>query len=194
VEIELKKALARRQKQTVVDPGRVPSAVLIPIYKKDGQYYLLFIRRTMTVKTHRGQISFPGGGWDEEDAGLRDTALREAREEVGLRSKDVTILGELDDAITTTSNYIVTPFVGMIPYPYRFTREKREVAGLIRVPLAALLNEDTKRLYVEVYKGKKTASFAYYYRDKVIWGATARILEKLLDVIRRLPPEENRNE
>ena len=82
----LRQLLAQRQKQYIVDDGRVPSAVLVPLYKKDGQYHILFIKRTETVKEHKGQISFPGGTREEEDGTLLDTALREYAEETGLRA------------------------------------------------------------------------------------------------------------
>ena len=186
MEEELKKYLAQRQKQSIVDARRTASAVLIPIYKKDGQYHILFIKRTKTVKTHQGQISFPGGTRDKRDKTLRDTALREATEEIGLGAADVNILGELDDEVTTTSNFIVTPFVAIVPYPYRFTRNKDEVDSLLRVPIAALLEKDCRKPRSEMLDGKKVASFAYHYRGKVIWGATARILYKLLEIIGQL--------
>src|SRR4030042_4603991 len=117
MEAELKKILAERRKQYITDSQRVSSAVLIPIYQKDGQYHIIFIKRTDTVKTHKGQMSFPGGGRDKEDKTLRDTALREAEEEIGLRKEDVNVIGDLDDELTTTSNFIVRPFIASIPYP-----------------------------------------------------------------------------
>jgi 8-oxo-dGTP pyrophosphatase MutT (NUDIX family) len=187
MEAELKKFLAQRTKKNITDKDRVPSAVLIPIYKKDGQYYIVFIKRTMTVKTHQGQISFPGGMQDKEDKTLRDTALRESEEEIGLCPEDVNILGELDDEITTTSNYIVTPFVATIPWPYHFTLNKNEVAKIIGVPIAALMAKDCRKPETEIANGEKVESFAYYYQRTRIWGATARILNKLLEIIAGLP-------
>src|SRR5512137_973045 len=98
----LKKLLAGRRKQYIDDPLRVHSAVLIPIYLEKGQYHIVFIKRTDTVKSHKGQISFPGGGRDGTDKTLLDTALRECREEIGVRPEDTEVLGELDDEVTTT--------------------------------------------------------------------------------------------
>lgn len=187
MEVELKKFLAQRTKKYITDKDRVPSAVLIPIYKNDGQYHIVFIKRTMTVKTHQGQISFPGGMRDKGDKTLQDTALREAEEEIGLRPDDVNVLGELDDEITTTSNYIVTPFVATIPWPYHLQPNKGEVAKIIGVPIAALMDKDCRKPDTETLKGKKVASFAYYYQGTRIWGATARILNKLLEIIAGLP-------
>jgi 8-oxo-dGTP pyrophosphatase MutT (NUDIX family) len=187
MEAELKQTLAQRTKRYITDNNRLPSAVLIPIYKHDGQYHIIFIKRTNTVKTHKGQISFPGGMRDKGDKTLRDTALRESDEEIGLRKEDAAILGELDDQITTTSNFIVTPFIALIPWPYHFTPNKAEVAKIISVPITALLEKDCMMSETEMLNGKKVESFAYYYRGTRIWGATARILNKLLGIIENLP-------
>jgi 8-oxo-dGTP pyrophosphatase MutT (NUDIX family) len=184
METRLKELLAARQKQIINAPERIPSAVLIPIYKDNGKYHIVFIKRTDTVKTHKGQISFPGGGRDTGDKTLQDTAIREAKEEIGLRPEDIEITGELDDVITTTSNYIVTPFVGMIPWPYKFTIEKAEVAEIISVPLAALLDKANIEAAIETINGGIVVdSYNYHYMGNTIWGATARILYKLLEII-----------
>lgn len=176
--------LAARQKQVIDDPARTPSAVLIPVYQDKGQYYIVFIKRTDTVKVHKGQISFPGGGRDKRDKTARDTAIREAGEEIGLRPVDIEILGELDDEITTTSNYIVTPFVAMIPWPYQFTKNKNEVAEIISMPVTALMDEANIKPAIETLEGGIVVdSYNYHYRGKVIWGATARILRKLLEIM-----------
>jgi 8-oxo-dGTP pyrophosphatase MutT (NUDIX family) len=180
----LKKLLAGRRKQYIEDPARIPSAVLIPLYQEQGQYHIVFIKRTDTVKTHKGQISFPGGGREKGDKTLRDTAIREACEEIGLRPEDIEILGEMDDEITTTSNYIVTPFVAVIPWPYKFTLEKAEVAEIISVPLSALQDKTSLKTDIETLDGGIVVdSYNYRYKGKIIWGATARILYKLLDII-----------
>ena len=136
---ELRKILEMREKRPIEDPDRVPAAVLIPLYLKKNRYEIVLIRRTENVKDHKGQISFPGGARDVDDGTLLHTALRESREEIGLRTKDIEIIGEMDDELTTTSSFIVTPFVAVIPWPYRFTRNKLEVAEILRVPIAALM-------------------------------------------------------
>jgi 8-oxo-dGTP pyrophosphatase MutT (NUDIX family) len=189
MEVALKQVLAQRTKQYITDNSRVSSAVLIPIYKNDGQYHMVFIKRTNRVKTHKGQISFPGGMRDREDKTLEDTALREASEEIGLRPEDAVILGELDDEITTTSNYIVTPFIAAIPYPYTFTRNTVEVAKVLTVPIAVLLDARNRKPETETLNDADVASYAYYYKGTRIWGATARILYKLLAIIESLPRE-----
>jgi 8-oxo-dGTP pyrophosphatase MutT (NUDIX family) len=184
VEAELKKLLAQRPKRRITDDSRISSAVLIPLYNKAGQYHILFTKRSKTVKTHRSQISFPGGARHTQDKTLLDTALRESFEEIGLRAKDVDILGELDDEITTTSNFIVTPFVALVPYPYHFTLNKAEVDKLLRVPINTLMDKNCLKPDIETTDGGIVVdSYDYYYREYIIWGATARILKKFLDII-----------
>ena len=139
----LNQLLNQRRKRHITNASHVPSAVLLPIYKKQGQYHILFIKRTETVKEHRGEISFPGGTREEEDRTLLDTALRECDEEIGLRAEDIEVLGELDDEVTITSKYIVSTFVAAIPYPYQFKVNKDEVEEIIEVPIPALLDKDT---------------------------------------------------
>lgn len=182
----LRKLLDHREKQFIVDNSRISSAVLVPIYFWKEEYYIIFIRRTETVKAHKGQISFPGGICENEDKSLLDTALRESHEEIGLRAENVDILGELDDEITTTSNYIVSPFVGVIPWPYRFTRNKDEVNEILNIPLPTLLDKDCLKSDTEILDCKEVGSHAYQYQGNVIWGAAARILYKFLNIIRQV--------
>jgi 8-oxo-dGTP pyrophosphatase MutT (NUDIX family) len=189
MEKELERILGQREKRYINDASRVPSAVLIPLYQKQGQYYIVFIKRTETVKDHKGQISFAGGARDADDRTLLHTAVRESREEIGLRSKDIEVIGELDDELTTTSNYIVTPFVAMIPWPYRFRKNKDEVAEIMQAPIAALLEKDQLNEGSEILNGQPIKSYTYNYEGKVIWGATARILKKLLDIIEKINRE-----
>jgi 8-oxo-dGTP pyrophosphatase MutT (NUDIX family) len=148
---------------------------------------MLFIKRTETVKEHKGQISFPGGTRDEGET-LLDTALRECHEEIGLRAEDVEVLGELDDEVTTTSNYIVSTFVAMIPWPYQFKMSEEEIDEIIEVPISALLDKNCLQRDTEILNGKPVDSYAYHYQGRVIWGATARILNLFLDILTRAMP------
>jgi 8-oxo-dGTP pyrophosphatase MutT (NUDIX family) len=183
VKQRLKQALARRQKRHVTHPTRVSSAVLIPLYKKQGQYYVLFIQRTEKVKDHKGQIGFPGGAYEEQDGTLLNTALREAAEEIGLTPGDVEILGELDDITTRGTNYIISPFVASVPWPYQFEVDQWETEEIIEVPLSALFDKDCLRQETDIFEGQIVDSYFYQYQGKVIWGATARILRQFLDII-----------
>jgi len=182
---EIREILAQREKRDIVlcNAPLSPAAVLLPLYKKHGEYHILLTRRTQKVEHHKGQISFPGGARHEHDRGIRDTALRETFEEIGVRPEDVQILGELDNMGTLTSNYLVTPFVGIIPYPYELTVNRDEIEKLIEVPLSALADEKNHREEVYVIEGIKFKAIMFDYRDHVIWGATARILEQFLDLL-----------
>ena len=182
MEQKLREALSRRQKQHIVDAKLVPSAVLVPIYRRQGQYYILFTQRTERVKEHKGQISFPGGACQEEDRTLLDTALRESAEEIGLAPGEVKILGELDDTLTETSNYIISPFVGLIPWPYQLKVDGWETEEIIEVPISALMDKDSLRQETKIIGGQQVTSYFYHYRGRIIWGATARILHQFLDI------------
>lgn len=166
----------------IVDPRRQSSAVLLPIYERDGQYHILFIKRSDKVKEHRGEISFPGGRKDRKDRNLLDTALRECQEEIGLNPEDAEVLGQLGDEITTTSKYIVTPFVAVIPWPYTFTMYANEVAEILEAPVLDLVNESLQTHDLETVEGKTLDAYTYHYQGRVIWGATARILNTFLGI------------
>jgi len=185
----LRQALSQRQKRHIVAAGRVSAAVLLPIYYKQGQYYILFIKRTGKVKEHKGQISFPGGAYEEGDGTLVNTALRECVEEIGLMADDVEVLGELDDTVTVTSNYIVSPFVGLISRPHTFKVDQREVEEIIEVPISALLDKGCLREETKLKDGEAVTSYLYHYQERVIWGATARILNQFLDIFARVVGE-----
>jgi len=179
----LKQALAQRQKSHIVDASRVSSAVLIPIYHKQGEYHVLFTKRTEKVKDHKGQISFPGGAYEEKDETLLNTALRECTEEIGLAAEAVEILGELDDYLTINSGYIMSPFVGVIPWPYPLKIDPMEVEEIIEVPISALLDKSCLRLETDTLDGQVITAYFYHYQREVIWGATARILNQFLDIV-----------
>jgi 8-oxo-dGTP pyrophosphatase MutT (NUDIX family) len=185
VKEKLSKLLTQRQKRHIMDAGRVPSAVILPIYKKQGQYHILFIKRTEKVKQHRGEVSFPGGTREEEDETLLDTALRECVEETGLRAGDVEVLGELDDEVTVTSNYVVSTFVAAIPWPYQFKVNEDEVEEIIEVPISALLDKNCLHRGTRFRNGEVVDTYTYYCQGRVIWGATARILNRFLDIFLR---------
>ena len=182
----LRQALSQRQKRHIVDASGMPSAVLLPIYYKQGQYYILFTKRTGKVKEHRGQISFPGGAYQDGDRTLVDTALRECAEEIGLMADRVEVLGELDDTVTRTTGYIISPFVAIIPWPYPFKVDQWETEEIIEVPISALLDKSSLRQETKIIEGKTVTSYFYHYQGRIIWGATARILNQFLDIFARV--------
>lgn len=177
---KLKQILAQRKKRRITDPKRVSAAVLVPIYEKDGQYHILFIKRTEWVEKHKGEISFPGGTYETRDKTLLDTALRESAEEISLNPDDVEILGELDDVVSAKTNYLISPFLACIPWPYELKVDGRETEEIIEAPVAELMNKETSR--EEVRSGNTITAYRYNYQGRVIWGATARILSQFLHI------------
>ena len=179
---QIRNILSTRNRILIDNPSFARAAVLVPLFKKGEGCHIVFTKRTQTVRYHKGEISFPGGVFDERDLELERTALREAFEEIGLKENDVQIIGVLDDIITITQ-FVVTPFVGLFPYPYPFKLSPVEIAELIEVPISALLDEDgfSQR---EIIRGTgKEVVYAYQYENHIIWGATARILKQFLDLI-----------
>jgi 8-oxo-dGTP pyrophosphatase MutT (NUDIX family) len=179
---QIREILFSRKRKVIEHPPFSHAAVLIPLFQKDKDCHLLFTKRSDQVKYHKGEISFPGGVVDEEDSELEKTALREAFEEIGLEEKDVQVIGVLDDIVTITQ-FIVTPFIGLFPYPYSFKLSPIEIAELIEVPISALLDENCFS-EKEIIRGTgKEVVLAYQYENHIIWGATARILKQFLDLI-----------
>jgi 8-oxo-dGTP pyrophosphatase MutT (NUDIX family) len=179
----IKQILSHREKKRISDPGLISSAVLVPVYEKEGEWYILFTRRTRRVDYHKGQISFPGGRKDEGDSDLLATAMRESFEEIGLRPEAMEILGQLDDESTFSTSFVVSPFVALIPYPYDFSLNRGEVENLVEVPLAVLRDKANFREEIVTDGGRTFMAYSYRYGDQVIWGATARILKQFLDLV-----------
>jgi 8-oxo-dGTP pyrophosphatase MutT (NUDIX family) len=190
-----------RQLQNAYQPGLIASmdgyaglyehvklkcaAVLIPFICWKDEWQLVFTRRTETVVHHKGQVSFPGGGCEVDESSPEATALREAKEEIGLAPEDVRVLGRMNDTITITG-YRVTPVVGVMPWPYRFQLEPAEVVRVFTIPLLWLAERDhwdeqpvkpngvTRPFPVIKYQS---------YDGEVLWGASARITQNLLKTI-----------
>lgn len=159
-----------------------PAAVLIPLFEKNGEPHLLFTRRTNTVKHHKGQISFPGGAVDPEDAGPLEAALRETHEEVGVKPRDVAVLGKADDMLTVT-NFLVTPYVGVIPHPYDYTINEHEIDEIIEIPLFHLLEKKDFEEGEREYKGKMYRIYYYHYGQYTVWGVTGQILHDFFEAL-----------
>ncbi len=181
----IRKALSSLQKKSLHNDKLIPAAVIVPLFCKGNDYHLLFILRSDQVAHHKGQISFPGGMRSEEDCSLLDTALRETWEEIGLEPSDAEVMGELDD-IETTTGFSVSPFVALIPYPYKFVKSPFEIADIFDVPVSALLDDaNFKQTGTKNFEGEPThTNFHYEYNGRIIWGATASILKQFLDVFR----------
>jgi 8-oxo-dGTP pyrophosphatase MutT (NUDIX family) len=159
----------------------VPAAVLVPLFRANdsNEPSVVLTKRRADLRRHAGEISFPGGRMDAEDADLTATALREAEEEIGLSSSQVTLLGELPPTSTFVTNYVIHPFVAMIPAGVAWRLSAREVDTVLELPLEAVR---AGRTTTEIERrGMTFETDAYIVEDNVIWGATARIIEHLLE-------------
>jgi 8-oxo-dGTP pyrophosphatase MutT (NUDIX family) len=166
------------------DPTRRQAAVLLPLFKNATDYHLVFTKRTDTLTYHKGQVSFPGGSFEPTDGDLLRTALRESYEEVGLRPQDVSILGRLDDLSTFSTSFTISPFVGLIPYPYPFRPNPIEVAIVFDAPVSVLADPTVRRRYIRARDdGATIEDYEFYVNGHVIWGATARIIHRFLEVV-----------
>jgi 8-oxo-dGTP pyrophosphatase MutT (NUDIX family) len=166
---------------------QIPAAVLVPLFLAGEQRepHVVLTRRRADLRRHAGEISFPGGRRDAEDASLTDTALREAEEEIGLMRSQVSLLGELPLTSTFATNYVIHPFVGTIPADLAWRPSAHEVDAVLELPLDAVRAGRT-RTNIE-RRGITFETDAYVVDEQVIWGATARILEHLLE--RLTPPD-----
>ncbi len=163
--------------------GKPPSAVLVPISMTSKGPELLLTRRSWTMRSHPGQISFPGGRRDPEDTDLLDTALRETEEEIGIHRSLITIVGELDHLTTVSSPAYIAPYVGLLDSPPELTISEQEVDGVLHVSLAELLDPSIYRQ--ELWPiGNQTASITFFELEgDTLWGATARMVRNLLEAI-----------
>jgi len=159
--------------------------VLLPLFKNATDYHLVFTKRTETVRHHKGQVSFPGGSFEPADRNLLTTALRESYEEVGIEPEHVSILGRLDDLATVSTSFTISPFVGLIPYPYPFRPDPIEVAIVFDASLSILTDPIVGRRYIRTRAdGATIEDYEFHVNGHVIWGATARIIHDFLSIIR----------
>ncbi len=173
---------------SVDPPVRSPSedldtrgaAVLAAIYELEGEAHVVLTRRASSLRVHSGEVSFPGGRRDV-DEDLVGTALREAREEIGLDPDAVEIIGELDHLSTLTSGSFIVPFVGLLPVPpVDLAANPAEVAAVLHVPLAELLDPAVFREERWNLFGSERAMFFFELVGDTVWGATAAMLRQLL--------------
>lgn len=159
-----------------------PAAVLAPIIAGRQGYDLILTKRSSALKHHPGQIAFPGGKKDETDADLIETALREAREEIGLPTQYTQVLGTLASHETVTG-FSVTPVVALVTKEFDAQAEAGEVAEVFRVPLEHVLNASQYAIESRRWRGQRRSYYAVPYGPYYIWGATARILRAWTDLI-----------
>ncbi|MGH7768051.1 MAG: NUDIX hydrolase [Candidatus Binatia bacterium] len=175
-------ALDSRAPQMLEVAGYKLAAVLVPIQQKPDGDHLVLTQRAEMLNSHGGQIAFPGGRIDPCDSSPLAAALRESEEEIGLKSEDVRVLGGLDQ-VTAASDYLVTPFVGVIPYPYEFRLNPAEASAVFSVPISALLETGCFNVEPRVSPPQRPYPIYHFYcQGRDIWGATARIILKLLEL------------
>lgn len=182
----VQQALTEYNPRHVDHPQAAPAAVLILLCDRSGEPHVIFTERTNHVEHHKGQMSFPGGACDDSDDCLETTALRETWEEIGVKPEHVRIIGQLDDMVTI-SNFKVTPYVGLLDNPeneYPFCINDHEVARVVQVPLAFLMDEKNMELEVREHQGREVLVPAFSYNGHRIWGATARMLHQFIEILR----------
>jgi len=173
-------AVADHSPSEITDQQR-DAAVLVPVIERDGEQYLLFIKRADDVGDHPGQMGFPGGGHEPEDTDMQATAIREAFEEIGMRGDEPEIVGRLDD-IRTITDYAVTPFVARVP-DRSYEPDGVEVTEIAVLPLSAL-TDDANYEYEHRDHPYYGEIVVHYFRvdGYTVWGATGRILVDLLEL------------
>lgn len=182
-ESELGRILTTRKKTVLPRGDKIVAAVLVPLFRKDGEVHVLLTKRSDAVEHHKGEVSFPGGKLDDDDVDLLHCALRETYEEVGILPSDVRIVGEMDDFYTVATSYLVVPFVGMIPYPYALTPSAREIDEVIGVPIEIFFDPSRRSTEIWHFNGTPLEIISYKWRGYNIWGATARILSKFAHLV-----------
>lgn len=159
------------------------AGVLVPLVCHAGSWYLLYTRRADGVEHHKGQVSFPGGASDPGES-AEQTALREADEEIGIRPADVRILGRLPQ-IVTISDYLVTPVVGVVTWPYAFRVYTPEVARVFALPLSWLADRNNFMLLMRSETGRHVIAYQPY-DGELLWGATAHMTVEFLKILKLL--------
>ena len=152
----LKRVLAERVVERVDGAGLTPAAVMVLLYPKDGEYCILLNKRSEQVEHHKGEISFPGGARDPEDRDALETALRETEEEMGINRTE---------------------------YPYAFNPSAIEIAEVLEFPVPALMDPANRRVETHWEEGRPVTSYSYVHEEHVVFGATARILQRCIELL-----------
>lgn len=172
---EIKKNLQKREKQCCVFPEYRKASVLILLVNKNNSPHVILTLRTNSVSTHKGQVSLPGGGFDNTDKDFLFTALRETHEEIGVPPKKIQILGEFDDYISL-AGFEVHVYAGTTDYPLDYDLSADEIDTILEVPLSLFRNKEYTKCDKIQHKGKEVPIYYYDWQGTSIWGMTARIL------------------
>jgi 8-oxo-dGTP pyrophosphatase MutT (NUDIX family) len=164
------------------------ACVLNLLFQKAGTWHIVLIERTENPRDrHSGQVSFPGGRYEERDGALENVALREAEEEIGIPASSIHILGQLTDLYIPVSNFLVHPFVGVLQGAPDFKPQIGEVAAIITPPLQLFTQPNTKKVADMPLKQGVTLKDVPYYdvHGSIVWGATAMIISEFMDILGR---------
>src|SRR6476620_9138174 len=164
-------------------PGAREAAVLVAMFDVDGEANVLLTKRPETMPSHQGELAFPGGKREPDDADLTTAALREAHEEVGLDPRTVEVVAELDRIGTVASAFTITPFVGLLAAVPELRPDPHEVVAAFAVPVSELLHPDAYREETWDLFGAPRPMAFFELPGETVWGATARILTRLLGLL-----------
>ena len=178
----LQSLLGRAAPATALPSGYMHAAVLLPIYEHDGAYHIVLTRRSYQLQTDAGVICFPGGGYEPADPDLTYTALRETFEEIGVAMDDIRVLGCLEPYFTRYG-IAIHPVVGLIPASYPYRPSDAEVDEIIEPPLSAFYDPANLRHEGLLRPEGLVKRFTYVYEGRIIYGATAQMLSRFLELI-----------
>ena len=164
-------------------PSAQPAAVLVPVFEEGGVARLVLTRRTTNLPSHQGQVAFPGGKVHEDES-AEAGALREAYEEVGIAPEDVDVVGPLEELSTVASQFVLAPFVGILPNRPTLVPNPSEVARVFDVSVGELMHDDVYHEERWDLPGMGERPMHFFVIDgETVWGATARILHDLLALV-----------
>jgi len=183
----LRAHLAEYGPSKLLDATATACSVLVALVPENGRYSVVYTLRSEHLPSHKGQVAFPGGKYcAENDDDLLATALREAEEEVGITPADVDVLGCLDDVYTMVTDYVITPFVGVLPGGYRYTANPGEVDDIFTVALTDLLDRSYHQTEARDWKGQSYDVDVITAGRHLIWGATHAITTNLIACLKAI--------
>jgi len=181
--VRLADHLAARARTHLDASSSTPCGVLLALLPVGSAFEVLYTLRSQDLPNHKGQVAFPGGKHSPDDESLLVTALREADEEVGIRPEHVRILGSLDDVYTMATDFVITPYVGLLPEGYRFEANPAEVSEVFTVPVDDLRNPDYHAVTDREWRGATFPVDVITAGPHVIWGATHSITTNLIECL-----------
>lgn len=158
------------------------SAVLVPIVERGSDYSILLTKRSEQLKSHSGQVSFPGGRCDDNDLHAMETALREAKEEINLPRENVEVVGAMEDYETVTG-FTVAPVIGFVDPDFKIVKQVEEVEEVFEIPLDFVLDERNHKVETVFWKGADRHYFVFPHPEYKIWGATAAMLVRFAKLV-----------